>query len=165
MVSPSWTIGTYLLFDPLTLSTAGCKEKKNKAAQSSRAGTPRAGVAGAASEAPLRGKGNDKCEVNTKGGAENRAGLTARPAPMTTTARGLRFASELALGYAIEAIQRVWEFADEEDEGGGLGIGFGAALLPFFEGAFIDAQLAGEDGARAAQAAARVANELGVHFG
>ena len=71
----------------------------------------------------------------------------------------------LVSGYAIEAIEGVGEFADEEDEGGGLGIGFGAALLPFFEGAFVDAEFAGEDGAGAAEAAAGVANELGVHFG
>ncbi len=71
----------------------------------------------------------------------------------------------LALGYAIETIESVGEFADEENQGGGLAIGLSAALLPFFQGAFIDAQLAGKDGAGAAQAPARVANQLRVNRG
>jgi hypothetical protein len=35
----------------------------------------------------------------------------------------------LALGCAIETIESVGEFADEQNQSGGLGIGFGAALL------------------------------------
>jgi hypothetical protein len=53
--------------------------KSERPSWDSLAGTPTSGVAGAASEAPLRGKSNG--EVNGNGGAENRAGrnVTARP--------------------------------------------------------------------------------------
>ncbi len=46
-----------------------------------RAGTPTSGVAGAASRAPLRRKGNGEENVNGNGGAENRAGLEDQARP------------------------------------------------------------------------------------
>ena len=54
---------------------------KSKAALGFARGTPAAGVAGAASEAPPRGKRNDRCESNVNGGAENRAGLNTKARP------------------------------------------------------------------------------------
>ena len=48
---------------------------------------------------------------------------------------------------AGDAIESLGESAEEKDEGGGLGIGFGADLLAFFEGAFVDALFTGEDSA------------------
>jgi hypothetical protein len=79
---------------------------------------------------------------------------------------------KLALGYAIETIEGVGEFADEHNQSGRLGIGFGAALLPFFHGALVDAQLADEDGAgpflrqgEATQATADGANQFRVNRG
>ena len=54
----------------------------------SRVGTPKSGVAGAASRAPLREKGNDKCKRDGNGGAEKRAGFKGKPVVTTTTAKG-----------------------------------------------------------------------------
>ena len=47
----------------------------------------------------------------------------------------------------LKAFERIGILANQEHEGGGLGIGFGAALLPLFQGSQVDAELPGEHGA------------------
>jgi len=60
-------------------------------------------------------------------------------------------ARESTDGYLIKALERIGKFADQQYQGGGLRVGFGSALFPFLESSFVDPQLTGEDGTRAAQ--------------
>lgn len=73
-------------------------------------------------------------------------------------------AFNLGIGETIEALEGIRICAHEEHQSRGLWVWLGAALLPFFQRAFVDAQLAGEDGAGASQPSARVANQLGVNL-
>ncbi len=64
----------------------------------------------------------------------------------------------------FEALQGVRVAPHKKDHGGGLRIRFGAALLPLFEGSFVDPQLACEHGSRPAQFFSRVPNQFRVHL-
>jgi len=48
-------------------------------------------------------------------------------------------AAGLAGGEAVQAFESIGIFANQEDQGGGLRIGPGTSLFPFFEGPFVDA--------------------------
>jgi len=62
----------------------------------------------------------------------------------------------LPCGHPFQPFKRVWVFANEQHQCGGLRIGFSTALFPFLQGSFVDPQLARKDRSREAQFLARV---------
>ena len=64
----------------------------------------------------------------------------------------------------LKPLERVGILANEEHQRGRLGIGFGAALLPLFEGSQVNAELSRKHGAGATQFLARAPNEFCIDF-
>ena len=94
----------------------------------------------------------DSTKTRTSGGKALSSDRTAplKPKP-GLNGPPTRMGRKLPDGYLIKALERIGIFADQQYQGGGLRVGFGSALFPFLESSFVDPQLAGEDGTRAAQ--------------
>ena len=67
--------------------------------------------------------------------------------------------------YSFQPFERVRIFANQQHQGGGLRIGFSAALFPFLQSSFVDPQLARKDGSRVAQSLTRVPDQLRINLG
>ena len=67
--------------------------------------------------------------------------------------------------YSFQPFERVRIFANQQHQGGGLRIGFSAALFPFLQSSFVDPQLARKDGSRVAQSLTRVPDQLRINPG
>ena len=68
----------------------------------------------------------------------------------------------LSGGQLCQAFQCIRELTGEEDEGGGLLVGLGSALLPFFESAFVHAELTRKDPSRDIELGAGLSYEGGI---
>ena len=96
-------------FDWISVSgRAHCEERKNRRPRwGSRAGTPTAGVAGAASEAPLRGKGNGSGKGNGEGERQKRRLAAGATGCLVICTRALNFTELEALTFPLLS-RRLW---------------------------------------------------------
>lgn len=69
------------------------------------------------------------------------------------------------LGQLLQALECVRVAGCEQQQGGGLGVGLGASLLPFFEGAFVGEEFAGEDAAGTVEAGAYLLDHFRLDLG
>jgi hypothetical protein len=92
----------------------------------------------------------DSTKTRTSGGKTLSSDRTAPLKPKPGLNGPPTWEEKLPDGYLIKALERIGKFADQQYQGGGLRVGFGSARFPFLESSFVDPQLAGEDGTRAA---------------